>query len=75
MNTAASGSFAINTSELTRRFGHLTAADHIGLRIPYGEIFGLLGANGAGKSTVIKMLTALLSPSDSAASCRRWSFT
>ncbi len=54
--------FAINTSELARPFGNLTAVDHIALRVPYGEIFGLLGANGAGKSTVIKMLTTLLSP-------------
>jgi ABC-2 type transport system ATP-binding protein len=67
MNTAASGRFAIKTSELTRQFGTLTAVDHIELRIPYGEIFGLLGANGAGKSTVIKMLTTLLSPTSGSA--------
>jgi ABC-2 type transport system ATP-binding protein len=54
--------FAIDTSELTRRFRNLTAVDHIALRVPYGEIFGLLGANGAGKNTVIKMLATLLSP-------------
>jgi len=59
--------FAIDTSELTRRFGNLTAVDHIALRVPYGEIFGLLGANGAGKSTVIKMLTTLLSPTSGTA--------
>ena len=59
--------FAIKTSELTRRFGPLTAVDHVGLCIPYGEIFGLLGANGAGKSTVIKMLTTLLSPTSGTA--------
>lgn len=67
MNTSASDRFAIKTSELTRQFGHLTAVDHIELRIPYGEIFGLLGANGAGKSTVIKMLTTLLSPTSGSA--------
>lgn len=59
--------FAINTSKLTRQFGNLTAVDHIALRVPYGEIFGLLGANGAGKSTVIKMLTTLLSPTSGTA--------
>jgi len=59
--------FAIKTSELTRRFGQLTAVDHIELRRSYGEIFGLLGANGAGKSTVIKMLTTLLSPTSGSA--------
>ncbi|MGA7750803.1 MAG: ATP-binding cassette domain-containing protein, partial [Gallionella sp.] len=67
MSTAASDRFAIKTSDLTRLFGNLTAVDHIGLSIPYGEIFGLLGANGAGKSTVIKMLTTLLSPTSGSA--------
>jgi ABC-2 type transport system ATP-binding protein len=59
--------FAIKTSELTRRFGDLTAVDKVELHISYGEIFGLLGANGAGKSTVIKMLTTLLSPTSGSA--------
>ena len=59
--------FAIKALELTRQFGDLTAVDHIELSVPYGEIFGLLGANGAGKSTVIKMLTTLLSPTSGAA--------
>ena len=67
MNTAASDSFAIKTSDLTRQFGPLTAVDHVELCVPYGEIFGLLGANGAGKSTVIKMLTTLLSPTSGSA--------
>ena len=53
---------AVNAFGLTRQFGDLTAVDHIEMRISYGEIFGLLGANGAGKSTMIKMLTTLLSP-------------
>lgn len=51
---------AVQTTELTRKFGSLTAVDHISLKLPYGAIFGLLGANGAGKSTLIKMLTTLL---------------
>ena len=59
--------FAIKASELTRQFGHLTAVDHVELRVPYREIFGLLGANGAGKSTVIKMLTTLLPPTSGSA--------
>ena len=54
---------AIETTALTRRFGDMTAVDHIDVRIPYGQIFGLLGPNGAGKSTTIKMLTTLLDPS------------
>ena len=63
MNTTVEcNGFAVKATELTRKFGTLTAVDHIELAIPYGEIFGLLGANGAGKSTVIKMLTTLLAP-------------
>ena len=53
---------AIDVQGLTLRFGHLTAVDHIDLQVPYGIIFGLLGANGAGKSSIIKMLTTLLPP-------------
>lgn len=64
---ASSEAFAIVTSGLTRFFGAFAAVDHIDLRIPYGEIFGLLGANGAGKSTMIKMLTTLLSPTSGSA--------
>ena len=67
MNPTAVDSFAIETSELTRQFGHLTAVDHIGVCVPYGEIFGLLCANGAGKSTLIKMLTTLLAPTSGSA--------
>jgi ABC-2 type transport system ATP-binding protein len=63
MNTSAeSAGFAVDAIQLTRKFGDLVAVDHIDLAIPYGEIFGLLGSNGAGKTTVIKMLTTLLPP-------------
>jgi ABC-2 type transport system ATP-binding protein len=58
---------AIETIDLTRRFGDMTAVDHISLSVPYGQIFGLLGPNGAGKSTTIKMLTTLLDPSSGTA--------
>lgn len=60
--------FAIETFVLTRRFGDLTAADHVTLHVPYGSIFGLLGPNGAGKTTTIKMLTTMLEPSEGTAS-------
>ncbi|MBN1579536.1 MAG: ABC transporter ATP-binding protein [Anaerolineae bacterium] len=53
---------AIQTTELTRRFGELTAVDRLSLTVPRGIIFGFLGPNGAGKSTTINMLTSLLPP-------------
>src|SRR5450759_87971 len=68
MNTTIdSVRLAVKTTELTRRFGDLTAVDHVDLEIPSGGIFGLLGSNGAGKSTVIKMLTTLLAPTSGTA--------
>ncbi len=54
---------AIETDNLTRRFGELVAVDHLSLAVPRGLIFGFLGPNGAGKSTTIHMLTTLLPPS------------
>ncbi|HTV95512.1 MAG TPA: ATP-binding cassette domain-containing protein [Steroidobacteraceae bacterium] len=59
---------AIEVRELTLNYGRLTAVDHIALQVPYGVVFGLLGANGAGKSSTIKMLTTLLKPSSGSAS-------
>ncbi len=51
----------ITARELTRTFGKFTAVDHISFDVKRGEIFGFLGANGAGKTTAIKMLTGILS--------------
>jgi ABC-2 type transport system ATP-binding protein len=53
---------AIQTNHLTKRFGHFTATDAITFDVRRGEIFGFLGANGAGKTTAIRMLTGLLTP-------------
>ena len=47
---------------LVKRFGTLTAVDHLDLEIATGEIFGFLGPNGAGKTTTVKLLTGLLKP-------------
>ena len=58
----------LTTHELTRRFGDLTAVDHLSVSVGPGEIFGLIGPNGAGKTTTIKMLTTLLSPTSGQAS-------
>ncbi len=54
---------AIETSELTRTFGSFTAVKSVTFSVERGEVFGFLGANGAGKSTTIRMLTGILAPS------------
>lgn len=54
---------AMEAKELVRDFGSFRAVDHVSFQVKQGTIFGLLGANGAGKTTVIKMLTGLLPPS------------
>jgi ABC-2 type transport system ATP-binding protein len=58
-----SAPFAIETRKLTKRFGAFIAVDSLDLAVGEGEIFGLLGSNGAGKSTAIRMLCGLLTPS------------
>ncbi|MEN9613371.1 MAG: hypothetical protein RLZZ628_4185 [Bacteroidota bacterium] len=52
----------IQTENLTRKFGAFTAVDNITFEVKKGEIFGFLGANGAGKTTAMKMLCGLLNP-------------
>jgi ABC-type multidrug transport system, ATPase component len=52
----------IETEKLTKRFGTFTAVDHITFDVDKGEIFGFLGANGAGKTTAMRMLCGLLVP-------------
>jgi ABC-2 type transport system ATP-binding protein len=52
----------IDVHNLTKRFGDFTAVDAISFSVQRGEIFGFLGANGAGKTTAMKMLTGLLKP-------------
>ena len=56
------GAPAIDGRGLTKEFGTFRAVDHATLTVGYGEIYGLLGANGAGKTTIIKMLCGLLAP-------------
>ncbi len=58
----------ITTDLLTKTFGKFTAVNAISFEVHEGEIFGFLGANGAGKTTALKMLTGLLSPSSGKAS-------
>lgn len=57
----------ITVNNLTKKFGKFTAVDEISFEVPKGEIFGFLGANGAGKTTAIKMLCGLSKPTSGSA--------
>ena len=57
----------IETRDLTRRFGALTAVDHLNLTVAEGEIFGLVGPDGAGKTTTLRMLCGLIDPTEGSA--------
>jgi len=59
--------YAIEVENLTKDFGKFRAVDHISFQVKRGEIFGFLGANGAGKSTTIRMLCALLQSTEGTA--------
>ncbi|HEY7317248.1 MAG TPA: ATP-binding cassette domain-containing protein [Candidatus Binatia bacterium] len=65
----------LETEELTRRFGTLTAVDALTISVEAGEVFGLLGPNGAGKTTAIKMLTTLLPPTSGKATVAGFDIT
>jgi ABC-2 type transport system ATP-binding protein len=60
---AATGTPAIKTVELTKRFGKTVALAGLSMTVPRGEVFGFLGPNGAGKTTAVKLLLGLLKPS------------
>jgi ABC-2 type transport system ATP-binding protein len=61
------GELAIDVQGLTRRFGEFVAVDNLSFSVKQGEVFGFLGANGAGKSTTIRMLCGLLRPTSGTA--------
>jgi ABC-2 type transport system ATP-binding protein len=62
--TESVGEFAIETHDLTKAFKNVVAVDGLTLQIRPGEIFGLLGPDGAGKTTTIRLLSAIMDPSD-----------
>lgn len=62
-----SDQYAIRARNLTKRFGDLVAVDHLDLDVPKASIYGFLGPNGCGKSTTIRMLCGLLTPSEGGA--------
>lgn len=55
---------AISANGLTKKFGAFTAVDHVSFKIRQGEIFGFLGSNGCGKTTTMRMLTGLMTPTE-----------
>jgi len=57
------GTLAIETSGLTKRFGHQVVVDNLDLAVPRGSVYGFLGPNGSGKTTTIRMLLGLAFPS------------
>ncbi|ANB58919.1 ABC transporter family protein [Anoxybacillus sp. B7M1] len=57
---------SLRLEQVTKRFGNVTAVDHLTLSIPEGEMFGFLGANGAGKTTTFRMILGLLEPTSGA---------
>jgi len=59
---------AIATDNLTKRFGPLAAVESLNLSVPRGELFGLVGSDGAGKTTTIRMLTGIMDPTSGSAS-------
>jgi len=60
---------AIDVRGLTKRFGKLTVVNHVGIRMPRGQVWGFLGPNGSGKTTTIRMLCGLLKPDEGEGTC------
>jgi len=65
--------YSIEVNNLTKKFGKFTSVDNISFKVKEGEIFGFLGANGAGKSTTIRMLCGILNPTSGDANVGNYS--
>jgi ABC-2 type transport system ATP-binding protein len=57
----------VETANLSKRYGHITAVDHVNLEVRRGEVYGFLGPNGAGKTTTLRMLLGLIRPTSGTA--------
>jgi ABC-2 type transport system ATP-binding protein len=62
-----SENYAIESKNLSKKFGDIVAVNNLNLKIPYGITYGLLGPNGAGKTTTVRMLNAIISPTSGTA--------
>ena len=56
--------YAINTTELTKCYSGRNAVDHVNLHVPEGSVYGFVGENGSGKTTIIRLLMGLISPKE-----------
>lgn len=65
----------VQTVNLTKKFGKITAVENLNINIDEGEVFGLLGPNGAGKTTIIRMLATLLEPTSGTAKVNGFDIT
>jgi len=65
----ARGDVVIDVRDLTKRFGARTVVDHVSLTVRRGEIYGFLGPNGSGKTTTIRMVCGLLTPTEGSGTC------
>src|SRR5512140_1289983 len=63
------GESVIEVRGMTKRFGELTAVDHVDLTVAAGEIYGFLGPNGSGKTTFLRMLCGLLTADAGSGTC------
>src|SRR6202171_3236063 len=64
---ATGGHIAVEARSLVKRYGVMTAVDGVSFQIPRGEIVGFLGANGAGKTSTLRMLCGLITPTSGTA--------
>lgn len=67
--------YAIETKKLVKRYGNICAVNGLELKIKHGELYSLLGVNGAGKTTAIKMLSCLTKPTEGEATVAGYSIT
>ena len=63
---------AVEIQGLTKRYGKLVVLDHVSFSVPEGILFGLIGPDGAGKTTLYQILTTLLSPDEGSATVAGW---